>query len=158
MLPWGRREGPSAHFHRPIALRVGRGDPYASRMKRTLALLVGVGILSGCSALGSAQPSPKESATVTVTASPTGLPAECSDALDQADAAVSSESSLAQDLPQAVNAMREAIAAAGRMDLPAVQAQTQVIEKIDAEGKAKAAQDAAAKYQTAVQKCRALRS
>ena len=31
-------------------------------------------------------------------------------------------------------------------------------EKIDAEGKAKAAQDAAAKYQTAVQKCRALRS
>ncbi len=127
-------------------------------MKRTLALLVGVGILSGCSALGSAQPSPKESATVTVTASPTGLPAECSDALDQADAAVSSESSLAQDLPQAVNAMREAIAAAGRMDLPAVQAQTQVIEKIDAEGKAKAAQDAAAKYQTAVQKCRALRS
>lgn len=131
---------------------------YHSGMKRTLALLVGVGILSGCSALGSAQPSPKESATVTVTAPATALPAECSDALDQADAAVSSESSLAQDLPQALTAMREAVAAAGRMDLPAVQAQTQVIEKIDAEGKAKAAQDAAAKYRTAVEKCRALRN
>lgn len=127
-------------------------------MKRTLVLLVGVAILSGCSALGSAQPTPKESATVTVTASPTGLPAECADALDQADAAVSSESSLAQDLPQAVNAMREAIAAAGRMDLAGVQAQTQVIEKIDAEAKVKAAQDAAAKYQAAVEKCRALRN
>ena len=125
-------------------------------MKRTLVLLIGAGLLTGCSALGSAQPAPKESATVTVTASPSALPTECSDALAQADAAVSSQSALAKDLPQVMSAMREAIAAASRMDLPAVQAQTKVIEGVDAEAKAQAAQDAASKYQTAVQKCRAL--
>lgn len=129
-------------------------------MKRTLVLIVGAGLLAGCSALGSAQPSPNGGATVTVTATPSGpptLPAECADALDQADAAVSSESALAKDLPQVFTAMREAIAAAGRLDLPAVQAQAKALEGIDAEAKAKAAQDAASKYQDAVQKCRALR-
>ncbi len=129
-------------------------------MKRTLVLIVGAGLLAGCSALGSAQPSPQDGATVTVTATPTGaasLPAECADALDQADAAVSSESALAKDMPQVINAMREAIAAAGRLDLPGVQAQAKALEGIDAEAKLKAAQDAATKYQAAVEKCRALR-
>lgn len=94
---------------------------------------------------------------MTATPNSAELSAECNAALDQADAAIAADSALAKELPQAVNAMREAAAAASRMDMNGVAEQARVVEQIDADAKVKQAQDAAAKYQQAVAKCRALR-
>ncbi len=132
-------------------------------MNRSRALIAAAlalpALLAGCSSLGSTSPSPQQTATVTVTATPNSaaISAECNAALDQADAAIAADSALTKELPQAVAAMREAVAAAGRMDMNAVAEQSRVIESIDADAKVKQAQDAAAKYQEAVAKCRALR-
>lgn len=132
-------------------------------MKRSHLLLAAAlltpGLLAGCSSLGSANPAPGETTTVTVTATPTAaaISAECNAALDQADAAVGADSELAKDVPTAMNAMREAVNAATRMDMNGVAEQTRVIDSIDVNSKVAAAQDAANKYQEAVAKCRQVR-
>lgn len=132
-------------------------------MKRIHALvaaaLLAPGLLAGCSSLGSANPTPGETTTVTVTATPeaAAISAECNAALDQADAAIAADSELTKDVPTAMNAMREAVSAATRMDMNAVAEQTRVIESIDVNTKVASAQDAANKYQEAVAKCRQVR-
>ncbi|GAB94527.1 outer membrane murein-binding lipoprotein Lpp [Kineosphaera limosa] len=132
-------------------------------MKRShtlvVAALLAPGLLAGCSSLGSAGPSPQQTATVTVTETPAAaqISEECNAALDQADAAISADSALAEDVPQVLSALQEAVAAAGRMDVNGVTEQTRVLEGMDLQTKATQAQDAARKYQEAVAKCRELR-
>lgn len=132
-------------------------------MKRSHALaaaaIVLPGLLAGCSSLGSASPSPQQTATVTVTETPESaqLSAECNEALDQADAAIAADSALAQDVPQVMSALQAAVAAASRMDVNGVTEQTRALEGMDLQTKATQAQAAAGKYQEAVAKCRQLR-
>lgn len=151
-------------YSRIVAGAAGRHAAYARGMNRNHALaaaaLLVPGLLAGCSSLGSANPTPGETTTVTVTATPTeaALSQECNAALDQADAAVGADSALMQDVPQAITAMQQAAAAATRMDLNGVAEQTRVLEQIDLQTKATAAQQAATEYQQAVDKCRQLRN